>query len=100
MATYLELRQLSENSNLRIRCAVACVIAAESIRTESESTLNHANKMLWAKSVFSNPDAVSQSVLWAVLAANSSFSVEAIQAASDLTLQNAVNNAINIFAGV
>ena len=49
MATYLEIFDLRSNSALKNRIGVACVVAAEAIRTEAAGTTNHANRMIWAK---------------------------------------------------
>jgi len=48
MATYTELYDLRTDSALRNRVAVACVVAAETVRLESPSVENHANRLAWA----------------------------------------------------
>lgn len=98
MATYIELFALRANDTLRNRITVACTIAANAIRNEAEATTNHANRLLWAKAVFVNPDAEGQRMLWAVLAQNAAVTTAQILNASDETVQAAVNAAVNVFA--
>ncbi len=98
MATYAELLTASANDALRQKVRVACIIAAETVRSEAEATPNHANRMLWAKSVFMNPEAEGNRMLWAVLAQNKAAALAAILAASDAIVQTNVDAAINVFA--
>ncbi len=46
MATYTELYELRNNAALRNKVSVACVIASEAIRSESDQTANHANRLV------------------------------------------------------
>lgn len=98
MATYAEILQASENDVLRNKVRVACVIAAEVVRTEAPAVANHANRLIWAKSVYISPEAVTQRMLWAVLAQNAAATLAAITGATDAAVQTAVNNAIDVFA--
>ena len=98
MATYTELYGLLSNSTLRNRIAVACVIAAEAIRTEDGGTVNHANRLTWAKAVFVDPASEASRMMMAVLAANNTLTTVQVLAASDAVLQTAVNAAVNVFA--
>lgn len=98
MATYAELLQASEHAGLNAKVRVACIIAAEAVRTESVGTTNHANRVKWAKAVFANPLQEAPRMLWAVLAQNSGATLAQIQAASDATVQTAVNAAVDVFA--
>lgn len=98
MATYAELLTASENSTLNQKIRVACIIAAEAIRTESGATTNHANRLVWAKAVFANPNAEAQRMLWAVLAQNKDATLAAITGATDAAVQTAVNAAVDVFA--
>lgn len=97
MATYAELLLLSENDTLRNKVRVACVIAAEKVRVEAVGTPNHDARLLWAKSVYASPESVTQRMLWAVLAQNAAATFAAISGASDATVQNAVDAAVNVF---
>lgn len=98
MATYIELLQTAGNDGLRQRIRVACIIAAEKVRTEAVDTANHAARLAWAKAVFQNPEAEGDRMLWAVLAQNASATVGQITGATDATVQSAVDAAVNVFA--
>lgn len=98
MATYNELFALNGNLPLRERVSVACVVAAETIRTEADTTTNHANRMLWAKRVFENPMAEAGRMLPVLLAQNRAATAVAIEGATDEALQTAVDAAVNVFA--
>jgi hypothetical protein len=98
MATYAELIQASNNATLRDKIRVACVVAAETVRTEAGSVTNHANRLLWAKYVFKRPDDAFQDMLWAVLAQNRSSTLAQITGASDAAVQTAVDAAVDVFA--
>jgi uncharacterized membrane protein len=98
MATYIELRQLFGNGDLLNRIEVACIVAAETIQTEDAATVNHANRVLWAASVFSQSRPWAEKMLMALLAANRAATVQDITGATDETLQTLVNNTVNLFA--
>ena len=98
MATYIELRGLYGNGDLINRIEVACIVAAEKIRTEAADTANHANRLVWAKSTFSSTRPVAERMLMALLAANRALTVDQLTGVSDEGLQTAVDNAVNIFA--
>ena len=98
MATYLELRQLFKEDTLRKKVEVACIVAAESIRAEVDTLPNHTARMDWAAQVFANPRSIRDKMLMAVLASNSSATVEAITGASDAMVQTVVDNAVVVFA--
>ena len=97
MATYAELLTLSTNETLIKKIKVAVVVAAEMVRTENIATDKHAERMLWAKKVYENPDLEAQRMVWAVLA-HKDVAASVIQTADDATVQAAVNNAVNVFA--
>ena len=98
MATYAELLTASENPTLRNTVRVACVIAAETVRTELATVTNHAARLVWAKGVYASPDSSTQRMLWAVLAQNQGAPLAAITGASDAAVQGAVNAAVDVFA--
>lgn len=98
MATYDELLTAAENPNLRNRIRVACIVAAETIRTEPGATTNHANRLLWAKAVFQDPIGQSAPMLWAVLAQNRALTAAQIIGATDALLQTAVNTEVDVLA--
>lgn len=98
MATYLELRQLFAEGRLKNRIEVACIVAAETIRTEDVGTTNHANRLLWAKRAFTNPNSIRDMMLKALLAVNKDATVANIQAVTDAALQTQVEAAVDLFA--
>lgn len=98
MATYAEILTASENDALRNKVRVACVIAAETVRTEVGTTNNHADRLIWAKSVYISPESVTQRMLWAVLAQNQAQTLANIIGASDAAVQTAVNAGVDVFA--
>ena len=95
MATYQELMDCSNDSGLRQRMAVACVIAAEAIRTNGSVTATQLN---WARSVYSNPGEVADKMMWPVLAQNAAAAKALILGATDAALLTAVNAAVAVFA--
>jgi hypothetical protein len=98
MATYAELLQASANDGLRQKVLVACIIAAETVRTESASIPNHTARLAWAKAVFANPEQERNRMIMAVLAQNKAATLAAITGASDATVQTAVDAAVDVFA--
>lgn len=98
MATYSDLVVASNNAALGEKINVACFIAAEKIRLESSAVANHANRLLWAKSVYTNPGQAGRMMIWAVLAQNANATLAQITGASDATVQTAVDNAVDVFA--
>lgn len=99
MATYEELYGLHNDSALKNRVVVACIVAAEMVMGEVDTTLNHANRLLWAASVFVGPQAEAICMYWALLAANKDQSVEFIsQTATDAQIQAEVEAHIDLFA--
>jgi len=98
MATYIELRQLYNHGDLTNRIEVACIIAAETIRTEDAATANHINRLAWAKQTFSSTRRAAEQMLMALLAANRTLTTAQLTSVSDEDLQTAVDNAVDIFA--
>ena len=96
MATYDELYLLSQNGPLKNKVTVACLMAAEMIRTELTSVPNHAARLVWARKALENPDEVAVAALRAALVQSSANSVAQINGATDAALQIAVNNAIDL----
>lgn len=98
MATYAELRSLFKHNELRNKVDVACIVAAETVRSEDSGVPNNANRLIWAKRVFSNPRGVSEEMLMALLAANKDVDTAAIITASDASIQAKVDAAVDVFA--
>lgn len=98
MATYAELLTAYADAPLRDKIRVACVVAAETIRTELASVANHTERLKWALRVFADPAAEADRMAWAVLAQNRSATLAQITGASDASVQTAVDAAVNVFA--
>lgn len=98
MATYIELYNLRNNSELRNRVTVACTVVAEAIRVEVGTTENHANRLIWSKAVFENPERESERMYWALLASCTALTVAQITGATDAVIQTKVDAAVNEFA--
>lgn len=98
MATYAELLTLFSYTPLANKVMVACLVAAEVIRSEDVATTNHANRLMWARRVFTDPKMAAHKIMMALLAANKDQSVAAIQSASDASVQTQVNAAVDLFA--
>lgn len=98
MASYDELLIASEDPGLNKKVRVACIIAADTVRTEATSVTNHSNRLIWAKAVFQAPDAEAKRMLWSVLAKNKAFTLAQIIAATDGTVQTAVDSSVDTFA--
>jgi len=97
MATYIELIGAYDDSTLRQKIAVACVIAAETIRTEDPGVPNHTNRVAWAKKVYVSPTNVANEMIWPVLAQNKAQTLASIIGASDANIQTAVEAAVAAF---
>lgn len=100
MATYKELFDLRNHSELRNRVAVAVTIAARKVMLEAPDTGNHANRMAWARTAFASPGGQADAFLAACLAANAAATTGQITGATDEALQMAVDAAVNVIAGV
>jgi len=98
MATYLDLYSLRQDDDLTRKVSSAVAIAADKIRTEDPATINHANRIVWAKTAFSQPEQVAVAMMWALLAANKTMTMNQLKSASDSAIQAAVEAAIDIFA--
>ncbi len=99
MATYLELCDLKNNSDLQDKVKAACIIAANNIRIDASPPANQTQRLAWAASTMMNPKTEAIRMLWAVLAANKDATVSAILNASDSAIQSNVEDAIDLFAG-
>ncbi len=99
MATYLELYNLAQDGNLRSKCAVAVLVAVDTIRGEDAQTVNHANRLAWAREALKDPVGEGARLLGVALVQNKTLTTAQIQAATDAGLQSAIDSAINLVAG-
>lgn len=96
MATYEQIYAIRHSANLPNRCEVAVAKAAYDIMNEDVGTVNHANRIIWAKAALVDPRAKAEEMIWQVLA-NSTIAA-AGEASTDANVQDAVNGLINNFA--
>jgi len=103
MATYLELYELRSDEVLLSKVLVACIISAEIIRTNGDigilwDAANHANRLIWARKVFADPNTESTRMYYCILASNRAVSKTVIQSATDTIIQEQVNSHVDLFA--
>lgn len=98
MATYDELWGLaSDNDDLLQRVAVACWVAAETIRQEDPvAVTNHAERQAWAAKILTGNRKWYEQMLRAVLAANSGLTTGQINGATDAQIQAKVDAAVDL----
>lgn len=94
MATYLELKQLDSNHELKSKVAMAVTIAADNIRQDVSAS---AAEKAWAAKAFESPDSEVNRFLSAVIAANNSAAIGNITGASDTQIQTNVNDVVSMF---
>jgi hypothetical protein len=101
MALYKDLvanAQAAASDTLRQQIKMAIAASAFTITNEAATVPNHVIRLAWAKAALGNLDSEVDRVLWYVLAANASASINAINGASDATVQSNVDAAVNLFA--
>jgi len=87
MATYIEIRQLFNDSDLGNKVDVAVTIAANNLLAATPT----AGELNWAADVFANPRAEGQKALMAVLAESNALTVDQIINATDAAIQTTVD---------
>ncbi len=105
MATYIEIRNLINDSTLRNKAAAGVIIAAQGVMddpvnfpTTTADVVIQQDRLAWAVRVFNGPEEEAGKVLMSVLAANNTASQAAIIGASDVLLQTNINAAVDLFA--
>ncbi len=100
MATYTEIRELFNSSDLLNRTTIAIIVYAENLMNGTPSTA----QKVWIDKVFSSPTAEAKKVLMGVLAASRAATKEQIESATDAALQTEVDEIapilIDALAGV
>ena len=87
MATYAEIRDLFNNSDLKNRIEVAVIVYAQSLMSQTPSAAQKA----WIAKVLQAPTAEAAKVMLGVLAANKGLSQAQILAAGDPAIQAQVD---------
>ena len=98
MASYEELADLRNFPRLKDQVRVAVVVAASDISLEDPATVNHANRLIWARWTLRTPETAGRQMRPAVLALNQSATVNQIQTATDAVVQANVNATVDLFA--
>jgi hypothetical protein len=98
MASFAEIYSLSQDSSLMNRVASAIAVQSDVVRLELGTVDNHANRLLWAKQALTDPIAMSQRMIWAVIAANRVATKDQILAATDTAILAAVAGVVDVFA--
>lgn len=100
MATYLELHALRTNADLNQKLSVAVLVAANTVRLESDQTPFHKNRVAWAQQAVKDPEVFASKALGLLLAQNKDLTVVQINAVSDSALQTAVDGLVNTLTGL
>lgn len=98
MAIYLELFSAAADSDLQDKLVASVEIAAIEIHDEDDATVNHANRLIWARQVLQDPKSKGQQMLRAVIAINRALTLAQILGASDGAIQTNVNDTVDLFA--
>lgn len=100
MASYSDLYNEYKSDLLLQRVTSAIFVAADTVLNEDIATVNHANRLIWARDVFTDPTNHARPFLSAILGANNAATITQIQGSTDAQIQTNVNAAIDVFAGV
>ena len=92
MATYEELFDLRQDSNLLNKITSAIAVKCKAVIDAVGAT---AGQKTWAREVIQNPDGKKGDVIWPLLVANKDATVAQIQSAADTLVQTNVNTAID-----
>jgi hypothetical protein len=98
MATLTEIQSLLNDPVLRDKVRAAVVVTSKNVNFESAATENHAERLAWAKSVFSDPNGMAEKVVRYVVAAHSANTLAEIQGLSDAAIQADADACVNLFA--
>lgn len=83
------------DANLKNRItAAAAKTAYYIISAEAPETENHANRLIWAKTVLDNPESMANRMLWGVLQ-NGDIQTDPM---NETTIQYVVDVLVNVFA--
>ena len=90
MATYTEIRNLFNDSDVKNRVVVAVAVSAQTLAAGTPTAADNA----WISSVLSSPQTEGSKAFIAVLAANKAATVAQIQGATDVELQTKVDEIV------
>lgn len=92
MATYLELRDLFDDGDLRNRVNMAMIVSVNTILEGTPTAKDHA----YAAAVTNSPGEEAKKILMFVLAINKSATVANIQGATDASIQTNVDTVVPV----
>ena len=99
MATYAELYNLQfVNGALFNRIVVAVMVAANGIGEEAGGTVNHIERVVWAKEAIADPRAKANDILALVLGINKGVDKADLLNSSDSAVQANVDSVIDFLA--
>lgn len=105
MASYIEIRNLINDSTLRNRTEAGVIVAGQGVMDDvtnfpspTADTVLQQDRLAWAARAFNSPREEARKMLMSVLAANKGATVAQITGASDATLQTNVNAAVDLLA--
>lgn len=105
-ATHRQLKSAMGNQELKDRVEVALVIVVDKI-ARSEDTdpgfdgANHANRVIWARRIMSDPEGAAKEAARffpILIASNRTATLSQILGASDVAVQTAVEATVDLFA--
>ena len=92
MATYEELFELRQSSDLLNKITTAITVKCKAVIDDAGATSGQKD---WARTYYKTPELLKKEVIWPVLEANKSSSVAQIQGATDNAIQSNVSSAID-----
>lgn len=104
MATYQELKLLSNDSTLIDRLTTAIAITAYDVGQEpapgsppDPTDPTYVSRRGWARETLYNPDGQARRVIWLLLAQYNNLTTVQIQGVTDANLQAAVDASLELF---
>ena len=105
MATDVQIFNLatSDNSDFLKRVTVRLHKLAKDVKNEDPGTENHANRLLWAADVFTDPIAVAKQMRWDILSDANVYAAEEPSSSADegwrsAKIEEAASGLINTYA--
>jgi hypothetical protein len=96
MASLLEIYALRFDTDLKNRVMAAIAKAAQDVINESDTTENHANRIIWARDSLTDAQTMAEKFMWAVVG-NASIQNNGANS-TDNDIQFVVNSNIDTFA--
>jgi len=96
MTVYNDIYNLKANSDIRNRMAVAIAKISLDIMSESVGTVNHVNRVIWAKQAIISPEGMTDKLFWACML-DTTMRTKG-DTSTDAEIQTAVDAAVNNFA--